>query len=122
MNNKKCNKGFTLIELLVVIAIIGILAAVVLVSISGSRLRALKAGFKEEVASGRASAIDKCFTTAGAPVIPAGKYSNAWSFTSNTCGPNNTGTFSATVASNIGIAACSATVTDTKLTFTAGCD
>ena len=118
----RMKRGFTLIELLVVIAIIGILAAVVLVSISGSRLRALKAGFKEEVASGRASAIDQCFTTAAAPTIAAGKYSAAWSFTSNNCGPNNTGTFSATVASNIGIAACSATVTETALTFTAGCD
>lgn len=34
------NKGFTLVELLVVIAIIGILAAVVLVSLSSQRARA----------------------------------------------------------------------------------
>lgn len=40
MKNKKYSKGFTLVELLVVIAIIGILASVVLVSLSSQRQKA----------------------------------------------------------------------------------
>ena len=45
---KKINKkGFTLVELLLVIAIIGILAAVLFVSLNGQRERARKTAFKE---------------------------------------------------------------------------
>ena len=58
MKTNKNNKAFTLIELMVAIAIIGILAAVVIVSVSGTRDKAKSAAALQVAKSVMPAAID----------------------------------------------------------------
>jgi prepilin-type N-terminal cleavage/methylation domain-containing protein len=61
---KKQEKGFTLIELLIVIAIIGILASIVLVSLTSAREKANIAAYKAQASSLNAALMIECDTRA----------------------------------------------------------
>lgn len=109
---KNIQKGFTLIELLIVIAIIGILASVVLVSLSGARVKAQRAAFQSEVSGAVAGLVTQCDDsldgTLGA--LPANTNATNWGaavIASQDCGATGAGQFSVTgIAPIATIAGC----------------
>jgi len=66
MKMKKLKKGFTLIELLIVIAIIGILASIILVSVSSGKTKAKDNAAMKTMSNIRASA-QSCMIDTGIP-------------------------------------------------------
>ena len=125
MQNKQ--RGFTLIELLIVIAIIGILASVVLVSLSGGREKAKIARFKAAAHSMQSAAIAACddniidFTdgTGSFGTIPTDIDSSTLGTLGTDvqdCGPLSSQTFSISVPSAGLATPCTATMEETGIT------
>lgn len=116
---KKLTRGFTLIELLVVIAIIGILASVVLASLSGAAGKANRSAYQQEVAAKVAGLTNVC---AGQAIVLANDLidtdnTDFLAIVSQSCGVTGNLTFDVSATNlkdfeNVAAGACDVWITD----------